>query len=481
MYAGGFVTGTISVISGTATVSNTTLFLVTGLTSTWTQLQIVYPSLTGSGTFLIYPDTASPVLGRTIYVWGAQLNPGSTAQTYYPTTTAAYYAPRFDYSPTNIGEPRGLLIEGQSVNLLSYSADANNAYWTKYQCSIGGTLGSAPDNTTSATLVVENSGSIDPSLQRTGVTVSVSSTYTFSAWFKAAASNPRRYLNFRVNDNASNSNAASLVFDSQTGTISGAATAYGTITGAASSIVSYPGSWYCVSLKFTIPSTGITQIGCKFQLSATGTRTGDGQVFTYTGDGVSGMYVWGAQLELGSGASSYIPTGASQVTRNADICYMAISTIGFSTSGGTFFTSFYRGEANLGLNQAGSAINTDYADTRWLGIGSGYGSTTFGFGAWNGALNKTGAGVFGLNKAAGSYASWVTSTTGAFTVNGATAVTGTLSNLGTTPNYLMIGSASSTSPYNGVGLRDFLNNSIRSIKYFPTAFTAAQLQTLTAP
>jgi hypothetical protein len=160
---------------------------------------------------------------------------------------------------------------------------------------------------------------------------------------------------------------------------------------------------------------------------------------------------------------------------------MPISTIGFSTSGGTFFTSFYRGEANLGLNQAGSAINTDYADTRWLGIGSGYGSTTVSAGSWNVAINKFGVGVFGLNKAAASYASWTTSTTGVFTANGATAATGTFSNLGTTPSYLMIGSASQSSPYNGVGLRDHLNNSIRSIKYFPTAFTAAQLQTLTTP
>jgi len=97
VYAGaGFVTGSISVVSGTATISGTGLFLATGLTSTWTQLQIVYTSLTGSGAFLIYPDTASPVAARTIYVWGAQLNPGSTAQTYYPTTTAAYHAPRFD-------------------------------------------------------------------------------------------------------------------------------------------------------------------------------------------------------------------------------------------------------------------------------------------------------------------------------------------------------------------------------------------------
>lgn len=39
---------------------------------------------------------------------------------------------------------------------------------------------------------------------------------------------------------------------------------------------------------------------------------------TYVGDGVSGVYLWGGQLENLPFASSYIPTTTASVTRNAD-------------------------------------------------------------------------------------------------------------------------------------------------------------------
>jgi hypothetical protein len=45
----------------------------------------------------------------------------------------------------------------------------------------------------------------------------------------------------------------------------------------------------------------------------------NGTTDVYTGDGTSGLFIWGAQLELGSKPTSYIPTVASQVTRAADI------------------------------------------------------------------------------------------------------------------------------------------------------------------
>ena len=44
---------------------------------------------------------------------------------------------------------------------------------------------------------------------------------------------------------------------------------------------------------------------------------------TYTGDGVSGIYVWGTQIEQASYPTSYIKTEASTVTRLVDSCEVA--------------------------------------------------------------------------------------------------------------------------------------------------------------
>ena len=323
MYAGGFVTGTISVISGTATVSNTGLFLVTGLTSTWTQLQIVYPSLTGSGTFLIYPDTASPVLGRTIYVWGAQLNPGSTAQTYYPTTTPAYHAPRFDYSPTNIGEPRGLLIEGLGTTINNYGEAFDNAAWAASQIDKTGmtTSQTDPANGTNARILKADANAGRHALYQ--ITGTNPGTGTLTVWAKA------KELGFATLAlaNANESKNVNVTFDLATGATSGVV-ATGGATHVASDAVQFNHGWWRLRLTTTITAGGYPDNLMMPWVGLANASGSAGRSFTASG---SGIYIYGAQLEAGVGASSYIPTGASQVTRTADSCLMS----------GTNFSSWF--------------------------------------------------------------------------------------------------------------------------------------------
>jgi hypothetical protein len=410
--------------------------------------------------------------------------------TFYRRTFAegAYYAPRFDFSPITIGQPKGLLIEAAIKNHLTYSNNFANSPWTAgtgagndvvlTTANTSETLSpSGLNNAAKITKPVPPSGNGYGFIRQTSINIGPpSGPRTISIWVKQPTSNAARYFGLRATGDgfAPALSSTHATFDLQTGTVVlNAGTALYTNV----SIVPYRNGWYRISA--TTPSmTGEVPAGL-IVASYSIVRPEDGE----ENNSQSGaVYIWGPQLEIGTGASSYIPTGASTVTREKDVCYIPVSTIGFSTNGGTFITSFYRGENDMGLSsQAGSVFNTDYADTRWLSIGSGYKATTFGFGAWNGSINRTGVGIAGLNKAAGSYASWVTSTTAIFTANGATAVSGTISNLGTTPTNIMLGAASINSPYNGSGTRDYLNNSIASFQYFPRAFTAAQLETITDP
>jgi hypothetical protein len=79
-----------------------------------------------------------------------------------------------------------------------------------------------------------------------------------------------------------------------------------------------------------------------------------------------------------------------------------------------------------------------------------------------------------LTKGGFSYTAGAVSTC----LNGGTVATGTLSGFSVAPTWLSIGGPST----NGTSITDttvVLNNSILSIKYFPTVLTAAQLQAKT--
>jgi hypothetical protein len=85
---------------------------------------------------------------------------------------------------------------------------------------------------------------------------------------------------------------------------------------------------------------------CSLSAASTATATGyfdlflhNGSSGNYTGDGTSGIYIWGVQLEAGAFATSYIPTVAAQVTRNADAASMTGSnfTSWFNNAEGTIY------------------------------------------------------------------------------------------------------------------------------------------------
>lgn len=87
------------------------------VTSTWQRFTLT----TTTATAVSYNFQLNGIGAGTIYAWGAQLETGSTATNYIPTTTAINYAPRFDYNPVT-RQPLGLLIEESRTNLVLNSA-----------------------------------------------------------------------------------------------------------------------------------------------------------------------------------------------------------------------------------------------------------------------------------------------------------------------------------------------------------------------
>ena len=222
--------------------------------------------------------------------------------------------PRLDYfaSGGTVGCP-ALLVEPIGSNVLSYSEEFTNAAWTKNAMTVStGTTAAftAPDGTTNADKIIATTASgVAHSLQRTGF---ASAAYTFSVFAKAGEES--------VISLWLRSNSVGAVFNLVSGTVSN-------ITVTSARIENYGNGWYRCSVYDSTAGTTASVYG----------RTGGG----YTGNGVDGFYLWGAQLETGSVATSYIPTTTAAVTRNADVVTLSGAVSGcIGQTEGTLYAEF---------------------------------------------------------------------------------------------------------------------------------------------
>ena len=209
--------------------------------------------------------------------------------------TAVINEPRFDYSN---GSCPSILVEPQMTNLLLRSEEFDNATWTKTNSTITANATTSPSGTMTADKLVENNtNSSHFTLQSTGSLV-VGNTYFVSIYLKAAGRNRGRLRVTGVS-------AFEIEFNLQNGTVS-----------LANAIIQNMGNgWYRIGFSLVANATTMSTV-----INLSNSTTGNsGFNYTYLGDNTSGIFVYGAQLEAGANATSYIPTVASTVTRNADV------------------------------------------------------------------------------------------------------------------------------------------------------------------
>jgi hypothetical protein len=349
------VNGTVGTVSGTGLTAT-----ITSVGNSWYRCVAVHNTLSVSSVSVnvvaIDSSTstraASTSTTNSFYLWGAQVEQRSAVTAYTATTTQAItnYIPvlqtaasgvaRFDNNPTT-GESLGLLIEESRTNLLTYSAQFDNGYWGKQNSTITADTIVAPDGTLSGDRLFEDTATSGHSIAA-NVTVTSGVSYTQSIYAKAGE-RPRLVMY------EYSSTGAAATFDLTTGTVvatSGGGSPSATIT-------SVGNGWYRCTMTWT---TGSTNAGLSFRLQTAG-ATG---ATTYTGNGYSGLFLWGAQMELGAFATSYIPTVASQVTRAADAASMTGTNFSswFNAGEGTLYA-----DASLKTLAGGIAVINDGANS----------------------------------------------------------------------------------------------------------------------
>lgn len=218
---------------------------------------------------------------------------------------------RYDHDPVT-GAARGILIEEQRTNLFTYSADFSNAVWAKTRSAVVADSAMAPDGTMSADLLREDTTASATHLMTRSMTVSASTAYAFSFFLK-----PAGRTEVAIQENIGGTAA---IFDLTGGTAS--------VVSGSATIQAVGEGWFRCTIA------GVTGAGQTSLIAGIYLRAGGSS--SYTGDGDSGVYVWGAQLEAGGFPTSYIPTAAAQVTRASENISINPAAFPYSNAEGTF-------------------------------------------------------------------------------------------------------------------------------------------------
>ena len=361
------------------------------------------------------------------------------------------YAPRLDYTG-NVDCPH-LLLEPNRTNILLYSEDISNSAWTTFAS--GETIVSdsviSPNGTQTAD-TLEGDGSATNVYIRQNITLNTSVDYTFSVFAKKGTNN---FIALSAEGFTGVTNTL-VFFDLDNGTV----------TSGTADIEDYGNGWFRCSYKVTIGTDGTG----RFLVFAAYNGTTRAFPSTLEANGQN-IYLWGAQAEQGSYATSYIPTLQNQAeTRTADICNNAGTSAEFNDSEGVLFAEV---EFLDNVTTGYISVSDGTADNRCI-IYSAANQIVVATKSGGSGISKSATGTpTNLNKIAVAYSS----SGSKFFLNGSNE-TGTGS-FSTTPRVF----AANTLDQINFDISDGSNDlyaRVKQVIYFNEALSDSELQTLTS-
>ena len=346
--------------------------------------------------------------------------------------TANTNEPRIEYDAD--GNLKGLLIEEQRTNLLTYS-EAFTPNWSTTRATISETNETAPDGTTSVKKIIPNTNNLNHYVYQPYS----AGTHTWTVFAKAA-----EYGRISLWEGGVTGKYAS--YDLRSGTILSS-------NADSKSITPYGNGWYRCSITVTVAS------GTPYFLIAALNDTVTSPYQSFEGDDVSGTYIWGGQLETGTFPTSYIPTSGSTVTRNADVATINVSEFEYSQNEGTVVVDFIPTDhPSSTYNQL---IVSDGGSKRWVYFND---TATYSVAGFDGTNQIAITGVLAPIKAAIG----LSSTQGSIAANGDASANSTdVAHNGNILTSTSFDIAANTTAH------------IKSVQYYPLRLTNNQLKALT--
>lgn len=213
------------------------------------------------------------------------------------------------------------------TNLRQWSQEFDNAAWDKWQVTVTSNATTAPDGSSTADLVVENTANNSHFIYATSAQ-NINVPLTFSVYLKAAG-RTNVFVGMFMHEVNGSINAS---IDLTTGQWSVAPNAGGAASNAGGRIDKLPNGWYRVSVWGVPGVTAGSTVETRVQFEGH---------YAYTGDGVSGVYLWGAQLEQADAPGGYVVTTNAQRTTTVIITSESLTFtagqthyVGLRTKGG---------------------------------------------------------------------------------------------------------------------------------------------------
>jgi hypothetical protein len=370
--------------------------------------------------------------------------------------------PRFDHDPET-GESLGLLVEESRTNYFDYSESTSWEDYNGGQTSLEDSTLGILSPTGSTPLVIRPTNTSLTSLlsDRYEAYPSSGGTMIFSVFVKTPPGSQYEEVQLYTSAVSGGNFTASLIFNISTLTTRGAVG-----TAANAGIFDYGNGWYRICMSFTCPASTsgpIQRVAIVDDVVAQGTTQSDG------------LLIFGYQLELGSFATSYIPTSGSTVTRAADNAKITGTnfTDFYNQSEGSFYSDIklnpnfpVSGKASIPFTISDSSYNNR------ITLASSTGSAAFNADVTISGTNYRaviGNYTSGSNSIKSSIGYKSADTTGS--LNGASPVTSSPS--GSLPLLTRADIGKDHTNFN------HLCGYIRRITYYPKRLTNAQLQSLT--